>query len=251
MRRFERKALDAKVEAYLSKKQAEVNGHVSPKDEGKRLWEQSRDTQKFKKIESCLRHMNGNTAHCMYCDANEATEIDHFHPKAQYTHKTFDWHNYFLSCGVCNRRKLDQFPVDDNGTPLLIDPVTEDPHPELPYALVLGSYRENDATLRGKACIDVFGLNRDHLITTRQREYRNLKCKLEKFLLAERAGELIYAQELLIDILFPPLVGLLQELIYVYSRSSDSLDPPIQSALSRLQTHTDPRVRRLFSVAGL
>jgi len=251
MRRFERQALEPSVEAYLLKKQAEVNGHASPGDEAERLWKQSRNTRAFGEIITSLKQMNGHTAYCMYCDTNEAKEIDHFHPKAHYTHWAFEWQNYFLSCGVCNRQKLDQFPVDDHGRHLLIDPVTEDPHPELPYALVLGSYRENDATLRGKACIDVFGLNRDHLITTRQREYRNLKCKLEKFLLAERAGELIYAQELLIDILFPPLVGLLQELIYVYSRSSDSLDPPIQSALSRLQTHTDPRVRRLFSVAGL
>lgn len=251
MRRFERKSLDASVEAYLTKKQAEVNGHMSPHDEGKRLWEQSRDTQKFKKIESSLREMNGNTAHCMYCDANEATEIDHFHPKAHYTHKTFDWHNYFLSCGVCNRQKLDQFPVDGNGRPLLIDPVTEDPHPELPYALVSGRYEEDEATLRGKACIDVFGLNREHLIKTRQRENRNLKCRLEQFMAAERNGDQPYAQELLSDVLFPPLVGLLQELIYLYALSSDSLDPQTQSAMSRLQTHSDQRVRRLFSLAGL
>jgi uncharacterized protein (TIGR02646 family) len=66
---------------------------------------------------------------CAFCERNvelSSGRIEHFRPKSQYVDLTFDWNNFLYSCEVCNNRKGDKFPLDCDGTPLLIDPTDED-----------------------------------------------------------------------------------------------------------------------------
>jgi hypothetical protein len=53
--------------------------------------------------------------------------VDHFYPIDIYPEKTFLWKNMLWSCGLCNRRKLARFPIDENGEPLIVNPTIRDP----------------------------------------------------------------------------------------------------------------------------
>jgi hypothetical protein len=65
---------------------------------------------------------------CAYCESQITVvtygAIEHFYPKARYPDKTFEWSNLLLSCDVCNDagHKGDDFPLDANGQPVLINP---------------------------------------------------------------------------------------------------------------------------------
>lgn len=49
---------------------------------------------------------------CVYCENNEATDIEHVFPKKLYPSKTFVWGNYVLACSKCNtRHKSDKFKI--------------------------------------------------------------------------------------------------------------------------------------------
>ena len=49
---------------------------------------------------------------CVYCEQNEATDIEHIYPKKLYPEKTFAWDNYVLACTKCNRDyKKDNFSI--------------------------------------------------------------------------------------------------------------------------------------------
>lgn len=98
----------------------------------------------------------------MYCGENRGTSVDHFEPVARNPLRTFDWLNHLLACTTCNsHEKREQFPVDCDGKPLLIDPTVDDPFDHLLLTLSLGVYRH--LTPKGQATIAVCGLNKPGL----------------------------------------------------------------------------------------
>jgi hypothetical protein len=106
-----------------------------------------------------LRDMALGLEQCMYCGEEEGTDIDHFEPLSRNPLRTFDWLNHLLACATCNsHKKRDQFPVDADGQPLLIDPTLEDPFDHLLLTLSLGHYEP--LSEKGKATIEVCDLNR-------------------------------------------------------------------------------------------
>ena len=49
---------------------------------------------------------------CVYCENNEATDIEHIYPKKLYPEKAFTWENYLLACNKCNsHHKSDKFQI--------------------------------------------------------------------------------------------------------------------------------------------
>ncbi|MFI5911921.1 hypothetical protein [Dactylosporangium sp. NPDC051541] len=106
-----------------------------------------------------LAQMAPGRQHCMYCGDNHGTDIDHFEPVTRNPLRTFDWLNHLLACSTCNsHQKRDQFPVDTDGRPLLIDPTLEDPFDHLFLSLSVGEYKA--LTAKGRLTIEVCGLNR-------------------------------------------------------------------------------------------
>lgn len=67
----------------------------------------------------CHDEIRGDCLHrCVYCDLHEdevggpmAMEIDHFRPKAQFSHLANDPTNLVLACRPCNRRKGSAWPA--------------------------------------------------------------------------------------------------------------------------------------------
>lgn len=67
---------------------------------------------------SVTRELDGyHHGKCCYCevplDAN--SEVEHWRPKSRYYWLAYSWSNLLLSCGFCNKTKLNQFPLEDEG----------------------------------------------------------------------------------------------------------------------------------------
>jgi hypothetical protein len=93
----------------------------------------------------------------------------------------YDWRNLLPACSKCNNTKSDQFPVaaahldspvdepdalNDKEQPLLINPYFEDPGKYIVFGR-FGIIAPLDGNARGRATIEVFGLNRRELVEER------------------------------------------------------------------------------------
>lgn len=152
-----------------------------PKQRAKQLWKHTTVRRHIHPVlRSTLAEMAPGLERCMYCGDNQGTDIDHFEPIRVNPLRTFDWHNHLLACSLCNSHlKRDLFPLADDGTPLLIDPSSEDPAPHLHLSLAAGEYI--DLTDRGDATIKVFGLNRKILVRGRLNACRITPLLLDKW----------------------------------------------------------------------
>ncbi|MEU3650739.1 HNH endonuclease [Lentzea sp. NPDC034063] len=140
-----------------------------------------------------LSDMAAGFGTCMYCGESRGTDIDHFEPIARNPLRTFDWLNHLLACSTCNsHQKRDQFPVDDVGDPLLIDPTAEDPFDHLLLTLSIGVY--SPLTPKGQATIDVCGLNDRGLPTGRMHARKVVRSVLRDW---DRARERNRSDEML------------------------------------------------------
>ncbi len=159
MRRLERPSLSAPTLAKLAELQTRLRAAPTPREHVKTLW-QGKPSRAFAEIRQTLFEMAPSRSRCMYCEDSMGTDIDHFWPKADYPQGAFCWHNYLLACSHCNsNEKREQFPRDERGNPLLIDPTTEEPSDHLLFLPSTGEFRSLDA--KGEHTISVFGLNDD------------------------------------------------------------------------------------------
>ena len=75
------------------------------------LWD-GKSSAQFGKIRTILKEMCVAVEICVYCENNEATDIEHIYPKKLYPEKAFTWENYVLACGKCNsHHKSDKFKI--------------------------------------------------------------------------------------------------------------------------------------------
>lgn len=138
----------------------EIGGAAHPTRTARALWKRAVVRRGVHApLRRLLEDMAPGYQRCMYCGDSQGTDIDHFEPLSLNPLRTFDWLNHLLACSTCNSNlKRDRFPVAADGTPLLVDPTTEDPFDHLLLTLSLGVYVAR--TEKGEATIDVCGLNR-------------------------------------------------------------------------------------------
>jgi uncharacterized protein (TIGR02646 family) len=139
---------------------------------------------------------------CAFCESKITHtgygDVEHFRPKGGFRQKESDelrypgyywlaytWANLYLSCQLCNQRfKRNLFPVEDgrrrarshkhdvaNEIPLLIDP-SEDSSADIVFV----DERAVPQTPRGRATIEVLGLNRDELTDYRLERLKALRA---------------------------------------------------------------------------
>ncbi|MCP3136571.1 HNH endonuclease family protein [Pyxidicoccus xibeiensis] len=160
MRKLERKPLSTTAGKFLEGRTQQVLAAEDRAAEAQRLWKQRGSD--FDEIRATLGAMAPGRQRCMYCEDNAGTDIEHFWPKSSYPQKAFTWLNYLLACSGCNSNfKRDQFPLDDAGRPLLIDPTAEEPQEHLALSATTGMFTSR--TPKGQKSIEVFELNRDVL----------------------------------------------------------------------------------------
>jgi len=122
-------------------------------------------------IRALLLRMAPGVERCMYCLNSTGTDIDHFEPKSRRPLRTFCWHNHLLACSRCNSNyKRTEYPCDDFGQCLLIDPSVDDPFDHLTLLPASGEFKAK--TRKGRETLRVFGLNeRFELVSGRQDAY--------------------------------------------------------------------------------
>jgi uncharacterized protein (TIGR02646 family) len=128
MRRIEREDLTPEYLIELQTLQEEVDSRREQEDfiPGEH-WDRRRKSTPILAAFSVLKRMAGARERCMYCVDSEASDIEHFWPKSPHPERLFVWENLLIACTKCGRFKGKQFPRTDDGSPLLIDPVTENP----------------------------------------------------------------------------------------------------------------------------
>jgi uncharacterized protein (TIGR02646 family) len=238
VRRLCRLKLSEETLAFLASRTAEVNRAPTVEEkraEAARLWSLQRNSA-FDEIRTKLHRMAPTPEHCMYCEHNEGTDIEHFWPKSSYPGRAFEWLNYLLACARCNSNfKRAQFPLDEaTGQPLLIDPTVDDPRDHIALDPVTGSY--GALTPKGEASIRIFGLNRAGLTTARKRAWAAIQAYIITHA-ATAAGEGV-AGELLdmrATLSLDPHAGVLSDLVHIAASmmAEEMIDPRCLAALRR------------------
>ncbi len=124
---------------------------------------------------------------CCYCEAKipeqgHGQTVEHYYPKRTFCNKKNTWENLLLACGGCNGRKGSEFPQDESGEPLIIDPSKpgEDPESHLHFNVDLadvelwGLIAPKGKSRKGDTTINVIGLNEPPKPGLRRRRIRDL-----------------------------------------------------------------------------
>jgi HNH endonuclease. len=174
------------------------------------------------RIREALCGMCAAIERCMYCGDSRGTDIDHFEPISRAPARTFDWSNHLLACSSCNSNaKRDQFPCDENGECLLVDPTTDDPYDHLRLTLSTGTY--NPLTPKGEATIRVFQLNRPDLRRGREIAFPRSQAMLRDYLRMRKDGDEHSAEHMLAALRQQPFADVLFAMYRTLPRTGAAL----------------------------
>jgi hypothetical protein len=171
MLRLNSKLLSTATQAHLDAVQEYINAllHFIEKSNAAGTKWDSKDSSNagkkaFAEIKLILTSMCVGKGICNYCEANEATDIEHIRAKSLFPEYAFFWENYILACKICNTTyKMDKasiFAAKDsciivdispkrgattktkppNDDTLLINPRTENPTRFIMLDLVGGTF---------------------------------------------------------------------------------------------------------------
>jgi uncharacterized protein (TIGR02646 family) len=186
MRRIARLGLSPATLAFLQKRSEAVGRAAEPKAEAARLWS-FQGNQAFREIRAILRQMTSGLERCMYCEDSQGIAIEHFWPKAIYPQRAFDWLNYLIICTLCNSNKREQFPLDDAGSPLLLDPTDEDPLDHMVLSPATGELVA--LSPKGKLTIEIIDLDRETLVLGRAYAWTALEGLIADYAYLRHAGD--------------------------------------------------------------
>ena len=149
------------LQAYLDEKCA----HESPWNSLRR----SKDASRIKELLSDAFH-----GKCGYCEQIEAHTVDHFWPQADPAQRWI-WQNFVLACSVCQSKKLDRLPVDDDGHQM-VDPRLDEPLAFLYFEYDTGIVEplpiSEEGAARGRVTIERLALDhRPMLSKARRRKF--------------------------------------------------------------------------------
>lgn len=126
MRRLKRpKPLPANVRIKLATQTAMIVNSPNPKDEAERLFNNARKSAWFRPVVDALKQLSGPGQRCMFCSGSEASDVEHFRPKAVFPNLAMTWENYLWSCTPCNRGKLSRFPPKTGPGGRYVNPLKE------------------------------------------------------------------------------------------------------------------------------
>lgn len=228
---IKRIALEEQLAKRLAARTSALKASEANPQSARRAWNSA--SKEKQGIRAHLVRMAPGVERCMYCGDSRATDIDHFEPISGRPYGTFEWLNHLMACGSCNsNEKRDQFPRDDEGNPLLVDPTRENPRIHLRLILRTGEYRA--LTPQGKASIAVFNLNRGDLVAGRQGAYAIADGALYRAHALFRQGRVEEATERLVFLAAQPHASVLQEMFRLSGRPTgkDILDPDVVAALT-------------------
>jgi 5-methylcytosine-specific restriction endonuclease McrA len=215
MIRIVREELPAELNNRLSTLTTEIAG-TDPEQRvasARKVWDRTSTRQNVHRpLTETLRRMAAGLSRCMYCGESRGTAIDHFEPIARKPLRTFDWLNHLLACSHCNTTKKGiRFPLDNEGRPLLIDPTAEDPFDHLALLLAVGQY--DWRTEKGRATIELFGLNDEPLPMARLNARTNVESCLLRWAAEPDAGRPAAMHELIRTVSQEPCAEVCQAML--------------------------------------
>lgn len=188
-------------------------------DLAKSKWDAKENTNvgksAFRDVKEKLVGMCPGILRCCYCENSEPDEIEHIKPKNLYPEDVFLWENYLYACGVCNRRKGDQFAVFTNpggnfqditrprnalvgppkpGSPVFLNLRVDDPHEFLAFDFETGRFVAVEGLgwrkkKRANYTIEVLGLNARSLPERRKGAFGQFLSVLRTYIHHRDAGE--------------------------------------------------------------
>jgi hypothetical protein len=174
--------LQTKTDAIVSEPTAEQRCKVA-----RTSFKTARGSVWFRPVINSLRSLAGHGELCMYCSANEPSQVEHYRPIDSFPHLAFAYPNYLWTCDICNRTyKGSKFPVDAVAGAMLINPIDEnvwdyffldEVHGQLVPRIdeQTGEFFPRAITTR-----DLIGLDRETLRVRRKTRLANLKQRVEQ-----------------------------------------------------------------------
>jgi hypothetical protein len=192
-----RPELQKKVQDKLNKETEKICKSADQKIVAKKIYESARkgvrEGKWFKDVIQLLGEMTGTGQPCMFCDSNEASEIDHYKPVSRFPLLAMTWTNFLWSCGICNREKGSIFPSDSEGR--LINPI--DDHAwdfffidEFGNLTPLWREPEQRHDQRAVSTCNILQLNRQTLQERRQSLLHHLKKQVNDTLELHKKGDI-------------------------------------------------------------
>lgn len=174
------KPLEKNLLLRLSDETEAIKKASDPKAEADKRYGNARKTKWFAPVVKELGRLAGPGERCMFCSGSEASDVEHYQPKAIFPELAMTWENYLWSCTPCNRGKLNRFPPDTGPGGKLVNPLYEDvwnfffidsfgiltPR----FDLTTNAPNERAVTTR-----DFLSLDRDALQVCRQQRLKSLK----------------------------------------------------------------------------
>lgn len=230
MRRLRRLSLSNKTVRFLSRRSERVSRADDPQTEARKLW-RSKNNQAFREIKATLTEMAPGRVRCMYCEDSQGTDIEHFYPKTTFPQKAFEWENYLLACSHCNsNEKRDEFPLDADDRPLLIDPTAEDPLDHLALSPRTGKYRPRGP--KGQPSIEVFGLARAILEEGRKDAWTALEVLLVRYASLSAAYQVKRADRIAQAVQRYPFSGVFAYMLHIAKGpGAELIDPQCRHVL--------------------
>jgi len=212
---------------HLNSVQQQINNEADFEHQvikAKSKWDSKTSTTEakaaFVDIKEKLISMCSGAEICVYCEHNEASDIEHIYPKRLYPSKCFRWENYVFACGKCNTHfKKEKFsifnPVNsvtiqditpqrkvyvrpDNEDTLFINQRLEDPMTFLELDFIEKTFyffeRQGENTReyeKAKYTKDILGLNkRDDLVQHRKAAFYYFKSELARYLAIQNSHDM-------------------------------------------------------------
>jgi len=220
MKRVTRLGLSPSALAFLQGRSEAVARAGDPKTEAARLWN-LQDNKAFREIRAILRQMARGLERCMYCEDSHGIAIEHFWPKATWPHRAFDWLNYLIICTLCNSNKRDQFPLDDAGRPLLLDPTEEDPLDHMALSPATGMLLA--LSPKGKVTIEIIDLDRETLVKGRAFAWTALEGLIADYAYLRHTGDADRSARVERTVRNHPFAGVLTALLRIAAGSDADL----------------------------
>jgi hypothetical protein len=155
-----------------------------------------RGTQWFANVLTALRGMAGRGELCMYCSANEPSQVEHYRPISTFPALAFVYTNYLWTCDICNRRyKGTRFPPDTEPGSRLLNPIDDNVWDFFFIDETLGLLvpkvdpATNDLHERALSTRDIVGLNREQLQVRRNDRFNALRERAIQLVQELTAGE--------------------------------------------------------------
>lgn len=194
-----RQPLGEALTKRLGRETEAIVNAANPKREAERRYKNARNTKWFAPVLASLGQLAGPGQRCMFCSGSEASDVEHYRPKAVFPELAMSWENYLWSCTPCNRGKSSRFPPDTEPGGQLINPMEEDVWEFFfidQYGMLTPRFDPAADALndRGVTTRDLLSLNRDAVRESRQMRLNDLRQRVEETLELVRRNRLTKAK---------------------------------------------------------